>query len=101
MVGVGQCSVNLGWMGRTGIPARQIAATGESARPTEPVTRRSVFQDPVLDHLIAAAGRQNLSLREAGLRILQARAQLAITAGNLFPQSQQATGMTRISSPTG
>jgi NodT family efflux transporter outer membrane factor (OMF) lipoprotein len=31
-------------------------------------------------------------LREAGLRVLQARAQRSIVAGNLFPQEQQLTG---------
>ena len=51
-----------------------------------------VFNDPVLDSLIESAYRQNLSLRVAGLRILEARAQRAIVAGNLFPQAQQAFG---------
>jgi len=52
----------------------------------------TVFNDPVLESLIASATSQNLSLREAGFRILEARAQLAIAAGNLFPQTQQAFG---------
>jgi NodT family efflux transporter outer membrane factor (OMF) lipoprotein len=47
-----------------------------------------VFNDPVLDKLICFAYEQNLSLRQAGFRILQARAQLAISKGELFPQSQ-------------
>jgi NodT family efflux transporter outer membrane factor (OMF) lipoprotein len=50
------------------------------------------FNDPVLDSLIVTAYRQNLSLRAAGLHILEARAQRAIVAGELFPQSQQAFG---------
>lgn len=50
------------------------------------------FNDPVLDSLIATAYRQNLTLRVAGLRVLEARAQRAIAAGELFPQSQQAFG---------
>jgi outer membrane protein TolC len=50
------------------------------------------FRDPVLDSLVQTAYRQNLSLRAAGLRILEARAQRAIVAGELFPQSQQAFG---------
>src|SRR5438445_800661 len=37
-----------------------------------------VFHDPVLDDLVCRAYRQNLTLREASLRVLQARAQLAI-----------------------
>src|SRR5437016_4759949 len=51
-----------------------------------------VFNDPALDSLICTAYRQNLTLRQAGFRILQARAQLNIDQGNLFPQTQNATG---------
>lgn len=50
------------------------------------------FNDPILDSLIYTAYRQNLSLRVAGARILEARAQRGIVAGELFPQSQQAFG---------
>ncbi|MBN2578940.1 MAG: efflux transporter outer membrane subunit [Pirellulales bacterium] len=50
------------------------------------------FDDPVLDSLIDTAYRQNLSVRIAGLRILEARALRAIAAGELFPQQQQVTG---------
>ena len=38
------------------------------------------------------AYRQNLTLREAAFRILQARATLGIVRGELFPQTQNATG---------
>src|SRR5207249_4286540 len=51
-----------------------------------------VFQDPLLNALIDRACRQNPSLRAVGIRVLQARAQQAIAAGNIFPQTQQATG---------
>jgi NodT family efflux transporter outer membrane factor (OMF) lipoprotein len=51
-----------------------------------------VFNDPVLDALTCDAYHQNLTLRQAGFRVLQARAQLGIAAGNFFPQTQQATG---------
>jgi outer membrane protein TolC len=50
------------------------------------------FRDPVLDSLICTAYRQNLTLRDAGFRILEARAQRGIAAGELFPQTQQAYG---------
>ncbi len=60
--------------------------------PTDLVQWWTVFQDPVLDRLIECACRQNLTLREAGLRILEARAQLGITEGNFFPQVQTASG---------
>ena len=51
-----------------------------------------VFNDPVLDRLIDTARSQNLSLRSAGLRVLQANAQLGIATGRKFPQVQQITG---------
>ncbi len=51
-----------------------------------------VFQDPALDRLIETAYGQNLNLRTLGTRVLEARLQRAITAGSLFPQSQQAAG---------
>ena len=50
------------------------------------------LNDPVLSSLIHTAYRQNLTLRVAGLRVMEARAQRGIAAGNLFPQTQQATG---------
>jgi NodT family efflux transporter outer membrane factor (OMF) lipoprotein len=50
----------------------------------------AVFQDPVLDGLIDTAHRQNLDLRAAGTRIIEARAQRGIAVGNLFPQQQSA-----------
>jgi NodT family efflux transporter outer membrane factor (OMF) lipoprotein len=52
----------------------------------------TVFNDPALDSLICMAYHQNLTLRQAGFRVLEARAQRNIDAGNLFPQTQQATG---------
>src|SRR5262249_52335626 len=35
---------------------------------------------------------ENLSLRQAGVRVLQARAQLGIALGEFFPQTQQTIG---------
>jgi NodT family efflux transporter outer membrane factor (OMF) lipoprotein len=52
----------------------------------------TVFNDKILDELIVHASRQNLTLREAGFRILQARAARDIAAGNIFPQQQGASG---------
>ncbi|HXX36036.1 MAG TPA: TolC family protein, partial [Thermodesulfobacteriota bacterium] len=51
-----------------------------------------VFDDPVLDRLVDQAYRENLSLKIAGVRVLEARAQLGIAVGELFPQTQQASG---------
>jgi NodT family efflux transporter outer membrane factor (OMF) lipoprotein len=52
----------------------------------------TVFNDPVLDNLIEIASRQNLDLQNAGLRILEARAQLGIAVGFQYPQTQQIGG---------
>ena len=52
----------------------------------------AVFNDPVLNNLIAVAYNQNLSVKEAGFRVLQSRYLLAITRGDLFPQRQTADG---------
>ncbi len=51
----------------------------------------TVFNDPKLDALMHQASCQNLSLRVAGARILQAKALRGIAVGNIFPQTQQAT----------
>ena len=50
------------------------------------------FSDPTLDALIQNAYQQNLTLRSAGFRILQARAVLGYTTGTLFPQGQELNG---------
>ena len=50
------------------------------------------FNDPVLDRLIDKAYQENLPLRIAGVRILEARALLGIAIGGLYPQTQQVSG---------
>ncbi len=50
------------------------------------------FSDPILDRLIQMGYRNNLSLQVVGLRVLQARAQLAAAVGELYPQQQALTG---------
>jgi NodT family efflux transporter outer membrane factor (OMF) lipoprotein len=52
----------------------------------------TVFHDPVLDDLVRTAYAQNVNLRVAGTRVLEARAQRAIAVGALFPQKQTANG---------
>jgi NodT family efflux transporter outer membrane factor (OMF) lipoprotein len=52
----------------------------------------TVFNDPVLSVLIQMAYSQNLTLREAGFRVLQARASLGIAVGEFFPQHQDMIG---------
>lgn len=51
-----------------------------------------VFDDPVLDELVQTAYEENLPLKIAGMRVLEARAQRGVATGNLFPQQQQVTG---------
>jgi NodT family efflux transporter outer membrane factor (OMF) lipoprotein len=50
------------------------------------------FNDPVLDGLVAEAQHINRDVRTAGMRILEARAQLSIAGSLLYPQQQQVTG---------
>jgi NodT family efflux transporter outer membrane factor (OMF) lipoprotein len=50
----------------------------------------TVFNDPILNTLVVSAYDQNLDLRTAGFRVMEARAQRAVTAGSLLPQSQEA-----------
>lgn len=49
----------------------------------------SAFHDPTLDHLIDIAYHQNLTLMEAGTRVLEARAELGVAIGGFYPQTQQ------------
>ncbi|WP_079229758.1 efflux transporter outer membrane subunit [Pseudomonas putida] len=48
-----------------------------------------IFADPTLEGLIAEADANNTNLRVAGLRIAEARAQLAIVQTGRYPQLQQ------------
>lgn len=50
------------------------------------------FNDPTLNQLVQTVYDQNLSLRAAGMRIVNARAQRGITIGGLFPQQQSHFG---------
>jgi NodT family efflux transporter outer membrane factor (OMF) lipoprotein len=52
----------------------------------------TVFNDPKLNELVQIAYQQNLSVREAAFRVLQNRALLAGSIGNLFPQTQTMNG---------
>ncbi|MFQ5993151.1 MAG: efflux transporter outer membrane subunit, partial [Nitrospiraceae bacterium] len=66
----------------------------------------TVFNDPVLDFLVATAYKQNLTLRAAGVRILQARAVLGLSVANQYPEQEVRASYTRVTlsentSPTG
>jgi NodT family efflux transporter outer membrane factor (OMF) lipoprotein len=52
----------------------------------------AVFNDPALNNLMVDAYQQNLTLREAGYRVLAARAQYGIAVGTFFPQQQNTSG---------
>jgi NodT family efflux transporter outer membrane factor (OMF) lipoprotein len=52
----------------------------------------AVLNDPVLNSVVQSTYQQNLTLREAGFRVLQARALRGIAVGELFPQTQVANG---------
>lgn len=51
-----------------------------------------MFDDPALNRLIDSAKRENLTLRIAGLRVLESRATLGIASSSLYPQVQQVSG---------
>jgi NodT family efflux transporter outer membrane factor (OMF) lipoprotein len=71
-----------------------IEAEQPGVRTSTAIAERwwDVFQDPVLSRLVDAAYKQNLSLRSAGLRVIQAQARRAIAIGDLFPQEQALRG---------
>lgn len=52
----------------------------------------TLFDDKALNRLIQLAASQNLDIRSAGLRILQARAALGIAEGYRYPQKQTVSG---------
>jgi NodT family efflux transporter outer membrane factor (OMF) lipoprotein len=58
-----------------------------------------VFEDPVLDELMARARANNNNLKIAGLRVLESMAQLGIATGAQYPQSQFAFGEAAAVSP--
>jgi NodT family efflux transporter outer membrane factor (OMF) lipoprotein len=76
------------------IPAAWDTADSNTLKPesTELVEWWQAFNDPVLNKLITTAYDQNLTLEAAGLRVLEARAQLGIAVGNIYPQQQSAGG---------
>ncbi len=65
------------------------ASTGLTARSGPVMRWWRVFRDPTLDKLVRMAYAQNLTLRAAGIRIYEARAQLGIIIGDAYPQTQQ------------
>ncbi len=78
-------------------PAAPVAPAWVDAGDRRLITTQSfdcnwwaAFRDPTLDVLIDTGYRDNLDLKIAGTRILEARAERNVAVGNLFPQSQTA-----------
>lgn len=63
-----------------------------SEEPFENGTWWEVFHDDVLSQLIYEGYAGNLSLQSTGVKVLQARAQLAQSVGELYPQQQDVVG---------
>ncbi len=78
-----------GWSGGS-LASLNAEQRGKARAQTEEWWRN--FNDPVLDQLINEAQRVNPNVRTAGMRILEARAQLMIAGSLLYPQQQQLTG---------
>jgi NodT family efflux transporter outer membrane factor (OMF) lipoprotein len=77
----------------------QPESQGLASAPVELVEWWRIFDDPVLNGLVEAAVRDNNNLEIAGLRVLEARAQLGIATGAQYPQSQFAAGEATFVSP--
>src|SRR4029450_764868 len=78
-----------GWNGDSLEPLAAVARAPGGEHVAEWWRR---FNDPVLAQLVAEALRANPNVRTAGLRIIEARAQLGVVGSSLYPQVQQATG---------
>ena len=50
------------------------------------------YRDPTLNRLVETAYEQNLTLMEAGARVIKARASLGHAIGEFYPQTQQLNG---------
>ncbi|MDR3569991.1 MAG: efflux transporter outer membrane subunit [Syntrophobacteraceae bacterium] len=82
-------------------PAAPVATnwleTGNKQVKNKPANYRAwwkSFEDPDLNRIIDRAYRDNVTLQIAAVNVLQARAELGIAVGGLFPQTQQLTGST-------
>jgi NodT family efflux transporter outer membrane factor (OMF) lipoprotein len=76
-------------VGREWLEAREASIKTEASDYKDWWT---AFNDPVLNSLVETAYQQNLPLQISGIRIFQARAQLGVVVGDIFPQLQQARG---------
>jgi len=76
------------WSERWSSPAVEQA----SEQRAQPDMREwwQIFSDPILERLIAEADANDAGVRIAGLRVMEARAQLGIALAGRYPQLQQA-----------
>ena len=90
----GACAVGPDFKTPAGHRRREAGAPTATRASTTQTAADSLwwksFNDPALDRLVELAYRQNLPLQIAGLRIVEARAQLGIATGQQFPQTQVA-----------
>jgi NodT family efflux transporter outer membrane factor (OMF) lipoprotein len=87
--------VNAEWL------TAQTAADGSPAPAAPPQEKWwETFSDPVLSYLIRSAYEENLTLRRAGLRVIEARARRGIAVGRFWPQVQQGVGTIGYSHPS-
>lgn len=79
-----EVAVNPGWL--------EAESKEFETSPAELARWWETLDDPILNDLIATAIEQNNGLKIAGLRVLEAQAQLGIAEGNRFPQVQVVSG---------
>jgi outer membrane protein, multidrug efflux system len=78
-----------GWQGGS---LHDVVSSSPPAAATAPDEWWRLFDDPILDQIVAEALRFNPGVRTAGARILESRAQLGIAGSGRYPQVQQLSG---------
>ncbi len=93
-IGIGGCRVGPDYVRpRADVSEAWLEVKSPTAlRADENAQWWSEFEDPVMNSLVDKALAQNLSLRQAGLRVIEARALRGIAVGEFFPQTQTAFG---------
>lgn len=95
LLALGGCAVGPDFKKPEATAPKSWRATGDPHIAAQTATDSlwwRAFSDPSLDRLVDVAYRQNLPLQVAGLRIVEARAQLGVATGRQFPQTQVAFG---------
>jgi len=96
LLAVGGCAVGPKYTTpETNVPPEKWSTKGDSQiaiQAAVDVEWWKTFNDPALDRLVELAYQQNLPLQVAGLRIVEARAQLGVATGSQYPQVQVVFG---------